>query len=135
VVTILLIVLAVALVVAVGYVLRMPSVAELVPLPNLVGTLVLIAGLVVAFLPLYYVLPPVEMTVREAIPGAVVAAVGWVILQVLFRFYLSQAGKYQAYGVIGTVLLLLTWLYFAGVLVLLGAIVNSVLGGRSPLAG
>jgi membrane protein len=132
-VTIVLIIVAVALMVAVGYVLRTPSVGASLPLPNLVGNLALVAGLVVAFLPLYYVLPPVRMTVRESVPGAVVAAVGWVVLQVLFQFYLANAGRYQAYGVLGAVLLLLTWLYFAGAIVLFGAVVNSVLGGRIRL--
>nr|WP_276279014.1 YhjD/YihY/BrkB family envelope integrity protein [Halorussus sp. DT72] len=78
---------------------------------------------------------PVEMSVREALPGAVVAGVGWVALQVLFQFYLAHAGQYQAYGVIGAVLLLLTWLYFAGAVVLLGGVVNSVLGARIRLSG
>ncbi|WP_135824543.1 YihY/virulence factor BrkB family protein [Halorussus ruber] len=132
-VTIALVVVAVALMVAIGYALRTPSVAPNIPLPNLVGNLALVAGLAVAFLPLYYVLPPVEMSVREAIPGAAFAAVGWVVLQVLFQFYLANAGRYQAYGAIGAVLLLLTWLYFAGAIVLLGAVVNSVLGGRIQL--
>ncbi|WP_137287328.1 YihY/virulence factor BrkB family protein [Halorussus salinisoli] len=133
-VTIGLIVVAVALMVAVGYVLRSPSLAEAVPFANVLGNLALVAGLVVAFLPLYYVMPPVDVSVREALPGAVVAGIGWVALQVLFQFYLSNAGRYQAYGVIGAVLLLLTWLYFAGAVVLFGAVVNSVLGGRIQLS-
>ena len=134
-VTVGLVVVAVAFVVAVGYVLRNPSIGPSVPLRSLVGNLVLVVGLVVAFLPLYYVMPPVDMTVTEALPGAVVAAVGWVALQILFQFYLANAARYQAYGVIGAVLLLLTWFYFAGAVVLLGAVVNSVFGGRIRLSG
>ncbi|WP_435174617.1 YihY/virulence factor BrkB family protein [Halorussus sp. AFM4] len=135
VVTVALVAVAVGFVVAVGYALRNPAVGPRVPLRSLVGNLALAAGLVVAFLPLYYVLPPVEMTVREAVPGAVVAGVGWVALHALFQVYLSNAARYQAYGVIGGVLLLLTWFYFAGAVVLLGAVVNSVLGGRVRLRG
>ncbi|UPV74473.1 YihY/virulence factor BrkB family protein [Halorussus limi] len=134
-VTIGLVGLAVGLVVAVGYALRSPSVVVDVPYRNVLGNLALAAALVVAFLPLYYVMPPVEMTVREAVPGAVVAGVGWVVLHALFQLYLSNAARYQAYGVIGAVLLLLTWLYFAGAVVLVGAVVNSVLGGRIRLSG
>jgi membrane protein len=134
-VTIGLVAVALGMVVAVAYLLRLPSVSAALPFHNVLGTLALVAGLVVAFLPLYYVLPPVEMSVREALPGAVVAGVGWVALQVLFRVYLSSAGRYQAYGVIGAVLLLLTWFYFAGAVVLVGAVVNSVLGRRFRRVG
>ncbi len=133
-VTIGLVVVAVGLVAAVGYALRTPSVAANVPFRNLVGNIALVGGLVVAFLPVYYVLPPVEMSVREALPGAVVAGVGWVALHAVFQFYLGYAGQYRAYGVIGAVLLFLTWLYLAGAVVLVGAVVNSVLGGRIRLS-
>ncbi|NHN59250.1 MULTISPECIES: YihY/virulence factor BrkB family protein [Halorussus] len=134
-VTVGLVVVAAGFVIAVGYALRNPSLGPSVPLRSLVGNLLLVAGLSVAFLPVYYVMPPVEMTVREAVPGAVVAAVGWVALHALFQFYLAYAGRYRAYGVIGAVLLLLTWFYFAGAVVLVGAVVNSVLGGRIRLSG
>ena len=135
VVTLLLIVAAVAAMIAVGYVLRRPEVVRSLPRPAVVWRLALVVGLVVAFLPLYYVLPPVEMSVREALPGAVFAAVGWVGLQVLFQLYLAHAGQYRAYGFLGGILLFLTWLYFAGALLLLGAVVNSVRGGRTTIPG
>lgn len=133
-VTIGLVVVAVGLVASVGYVLRSPGIAANVPFKNLLGNLALVGGLVVAFLPLYYVMPPVEMTVREALPGAVTAGVGWVALHALFQFYLAHAGQYRAYGIIGAVLLFLTWLYLAGAVVLVGAMVNSVFGGRIQLS-
>lgn len=128
-VTIVLVVLAVGLLVGVAYALRMPSVAEAVPYLGVVSRIALLVGLTVAFLPLYYVLPPVPTTMREAVPGAVVAAVGWVALQALFQLYTANASRYQAYGVVGALLLFVTWLYFAAVVVLLGAVVNAVLSG------
>ena len=119
--------LAIALVVAVGVAL---SVLPLrIPFVNVLGTLVLVAVLTVAFLPIYYVLPPVDVSVRGVLPGAAVAAVGWVILQIGFRIYAANAGRYAAYGVIGAVLLFVTWLYFASIVVLLGAAVNAVRRG------
>ncbi|MUV58229.1 YihY/virulence factor BrkB family protein, partial [Halogeometricum sp. CBA1124] len=53
------------------------------------------------------------------------------MLEVGFQVYAANAGRYEAYGVIGGVLLLLTWLYFSGLVVLLGAAVNAVLSNRS----
>jgi YihY family inner membrane protein len=98
---------------------------------GLVGTTALIAALSVAFLPLYYVLPGTDVSVREAIPGALFAAVGWTALQTGFRLYASVAESYAAYGLLGGVLLLVTFLYFGGLVLLLGAVLNAVLAGRT----
>lgn len=95
------------------------------------GTLATLLGLSLTLLPLYYFLPGGNVTVREAIPGAVFAAVGWTILQIVFRFYTAWAGNYEAYGVLGAVLLLVTLLYFAGMVLLLGVVLNAVRAGRT----
>jgi len=89
----------------------------------------LVPILAVAFLPLYYLFPDTEMTIRHALPGAVFAAVGWTLLATGFSIYASLAGGFQLYGVIGGVLLLVTWFYFAGQLLLIGAVLNAVLTG------
>ena len=44
---------------------------------GIVGTLSLILALTIALFPLYYFLPAEDVTLREAVPGAVFAAVGW----------------------------------------------------------
>jgi membrane protein len=127
VVTLLGVVFAIGLMVAVGVVLR-GTVLSALPYPNLVGALALLAGLTLGFLPLYYVLPETDMTLRRALPGAAFAAVGWIVLQFVFQAYLAGSGKYAAYGAIGAVLLFITFLYFAGILLLVGTTLNYVLG-------
>ncbi|WP_277554366.1 YihY/virulence factor BrkB family protein [Halobaculum limi] len=102
---------------------------------RVVGLVALPALLTVAFLPMYYVFPDIDLTVREVVPGAVFAGVGWTLLQVAFQSYVEfQAarggGQAALYGAIGAVLLLVTFLYFGAVLVLVGAVVNAVLGGH-----
>lgn len=82
--------------------------------------------LLVAFLPMYYVFPRVETSVRGVIPGAVLAALGWTVSAVFFRIYLSYSPN--PYGLAGAVLLLLTWLYVGGLVLLLGIVLNAVLG-------
>ena len=96
-----------------------------------VGTTVLVVTLSVALFPIYYLLPGTKVAVGEAIPGAVFAAVGWTALQTGFRIYASVAGNYEAYGLLGGVLLLVTFLYFGGLVLLLGAVLNAVLAGRT----
>jgi len=101
-----------------------------VSLIGLVGTLALLLGLTVTFLPLYYFLPNADMAVRDALPGAAFAAVGWTALQTGFRLYTQLSSGYEAYGVLAGALLLLTFLYFGGLIVLTGVVLNAVLAGR-----
>ncbi|MFD1685211.1 YihY/virulence factor BrkB family protein [Halobellus litoreus] len=99
-----------------------------VPFVGIVSPLVLLAFLVAAFLPLYAVIPDVPVGVREALPGAAFAAVGWAVLSAGFGLY-AQFSTGVA-GALGAVLLLVTWFYFSGILVLTGAVLNAVLAGR-----
>ena len=95
-----------------------------VPFVGLVVPLLLIVGLCGAFFPMYYLFPDMEVTAREVLPGTVVGAVGWAILQVLFQAYVSLTGS--GGSLITGILLLVTWLYFTGVILLVGATVNAV---------
>jgi membrane protein len=99
--------------------------ADLVVRP-LVSTL----ALAVAFLPMYYVFPDEDVTVREVLPGALVAGAGWTLLRLGFGFYVARTSATE-YGIVGAVILLITWLYFGGLMLLVGAAVNAVLAGRS----
>jgi membrane protein len=102
-----------------------------IPFIGYVTPLFALIALSVVFLPMYYFMPDLDgMTVRDAIPGAVLAGAGWAALHSVFGLYASNAGQYEAYGVIGGILLLLTWLYIGGVLIILGAVLNSVLMNR-----
>lgn len=96
---------------------------------HIAAPLFLVGGLTVVFLPLYYVFPDTDVSVREILPGVVVAAVGWVLLQQLFRVYVHLVGA-SVGGAVGAVILSLTWLYFAGVVLLVGCTVNAVYGGH-----
>jgi membrane protein len=122
---------------AIGLALFLVSVADVfVSIPSfgpadpVVGPVVAVAGVAVALLPMYYVFPDEDVSVREVLPGAVVGAVGWVALSSVFRYY-AAASSSTSYGIVGVVILLVTWLYFGGLALLVGASVNAVLAGRS----
>jgi YihY family inner membrane protein len=101
------------------------------PFADLLGPVLLLVTLCVAFFPFYYVLPDRNLTPREALPGTVFAAVGWTVLGTVFGFYAGSAGgDNPAAAVVGAVLILLTWFYFSGILLLTGAVINAVLAGR-----
>lgn len=104
--------------------------ADTVPIVEAASILALPGFLAVVFLPMYYLLPEPPIGIREALPGAAFAAVGWTLLQAGFQVYAANAGQYQVYGVIGGVLLLVTWLYLAATVVVIGGVVNVVLAER-----
>jgi membrane protein len=105
-----------------------------IPYVNLLAPVVLVVGLTIAFLPIYYVFPNVDVSLKSAVPGAVVAAVGWTILQSLFQIYLSVGADSGGSGFLGGAIVILTWLYFSALIVLVGAVVNAVLSNHvAPL--
>jgi membrane protein len=103
-----------------------------IPFLGVLNVLFLIAALSAAFYPVYYVFPDVDLDPLEAVPGVVVSVVGWILLQLLFQLYISISSTAELYGVLGGVLLLITWLYFASLVFLLGGVTNVVLAGRQP---
>ncbi|MUW14300.1 YihY family inner membrane protein [Halorubrum sp. CBA1125] len=109
--------------------------ADAIPAIEAASILALPVFLAVVFLPMYYLLPDPRIDLREALPGAAVAAVGWTLLQAGFQIYAASAGQYQVYGVIGGILLLVTWLYLAAIIVVVGGVVNVVIAGRDRQPG
>ncbi|WP_144799910.1 YihY/virulence factor BrkB family protein [Halorubrum depositum] len=100
-----------------------------VPYLGVLVPLLLVVGLCAAFFPMYYLFPDLDVAPRDVLPGTVVGAVGWAALQVLFQQYVSLSGG--GGNLIASILLLVTWLYFSGVVLLLGATVNAVARDRA----
>lgn len=97
------------------------------------GTVALVPTLFVVFLPLYYLFPDVDLAVRDVVPGTALVAVGWTILGSGFAIYAATVAGTSVYGLLGGVLLALTWLYFGALLLLLGAATNAVRSGHSRI--
>lgn len=87
---------------------------------------------VVVFVIAFRVLTSREVSTRDVLPGALLAGVGFWVLQslssVIISRYLQNAQK--TYGNFATVITLLWWFYLTGVLTLLGAQLNVVLRER-----
>jgi membrane protein len=61
----------------------------------------------------------------EHLPGALLAALLWVIASAGFSFYVSSFSTYDAtYGALGAVIVLLVWIYVGALAVLIGALAN-----------
>ncbi|MGH2427921.1 MAG: YihY/virulence factor BrkB family protein [Candidatus Limnocylindria bacterium] len=89
---------------------------------NVIGSVVPIILIFFAFWIIYRVVPNRPVTFGEVWPGAVVAAALWTILRFGFTYYATNVADYDsAFGPIATAVTLLVFLYFASVIVLLGA--------------
>lgn len=92
-----------------------------------------------ALLLIYRVVPNRWVTVRAALPGALIAAAAWTILQATFSIYATQIADYRsAFGPISSAISLIVFLYFSSAIVLAGAtLTRSILDelGDPPQSG
>ncbi|HEX4741201.1 MAG TPA: YihY/virulence factor BrkB family protein [Caulobacteraceae bacterium] len=65
---------------------------------------------------------------RWITPGGIAAAVGWLVMSLLFSWYVSNFGNYdRTYGSLGAVIGFMTWIWLSLIVVLFGAELNSEL--------
>jgi membrane protein len=84
------------------------------------------AILVVALCGMYIILPAIKQNNKQALVGAIFAAVLFVVVTLVFRLYVQHFGSYnKTYGTIGGVIVLLTWMYLCSVVLLVGGELNS----------
>jgi len=81
----------------------------------------------------YYVLPDVRQKFKFISPGSVVGTLVWFLASWSFGIYVSHFASYDVtYGSIGGVIVLLTWFYITGFLLLMGGEMNAILEDASP---
>jgi membrane protein len=76
---------------------------------------------------LYSIGPNVERPFRWWSPGSILATLLWLLLAGGFGIYLRFANPGSAYGALGSVLVLMFFLYVTGIIFLVGAQLNAVL--------
>jgi len=92
---------------------------------NLPLTGLALVGLALAF---YLLTPENYLTVRQALPGAVFFAIGWIIATKLFQFYVARYDRYNpTYLALASIIVLLTWMYLTCLLLLLGGKLNAII--------
>jgi membrane protein len=104
------------------------------PIWQITSALVVSTAITLGFIfTVYRLLPNTPVTSREALPGALLATV---LLQLSFAvlpIYLNVAQTLPALKAFGGIVLLLTWLYLMGNIVMLGAELNWWYGRGRPL--
>ena len=93
----------------------------------------IVLALLLAFALIYYFAPNVEQKFAFITPGSVLATALLVFASLGFSLYASRFGDYDAtYGSIGAVILLMLWLYIAGLVILVGSEVNVLVEHYAP---
>lgn len=120
--------------VSLGLIVALPGLLKNIPLPSLFETLIsigrwfLLALFIVFGLALLYRFAPDRSRPKWSWVswGAAATTVLWIAGSILFSWYVSNFGDYNAtYGSMGAVIILLTWLYLTAYLILLGAELNA----------
>jgi membrane protein len=96
-------------------------------LSRIVAWFVAIALLSLLFAIIYYFGPDVKSSRWHWLtPGSAVGILGWILGSLGFRVYLHFFNTYSAsYGSLGAVIILLTWFYLSGLMLLVGGEINS----------
>lgn len=98
----------------------------IVVVARFVGWSVATAILALSYAIIYYWAPSGRMKRwRWLTPGAALGVLGWLLASLGLRIYLHFFNSYSiTYGSLGAVIILLTWFYIAGLMLLLGAEIN-----------
>lgn len=84
------------------------------------------------FTAMFKVLPNHRITVRQALPGAVLASFGWLIFSDLYSVYVQYFSGYASvYGSVYAVALAMLWLFFCLTIVFYGGALNHYLQKNS----
>lgn len=89
---------------------------------------IILAALLLAFALIYYLGPAVEQKFAFISVGSVTGAGLLILTSLGFAWYAQNFGNYSAtYGSIGAVIVLMLWLYIAGLAILFGSEVNALI--------
>ena len=100
---------------------------------NILRWPVIVCLLILAMAIIYYFAPDVEQEWKWITPGSVFAVLMTLAASLGFSFYVKNFASYnKTYGSIGAVIVLLTWLYFTGFVILVGGEFNAEIEHAAP---
>ncbi|RZI86170.1 MAG: YihY/virulence factor BrkB family protein [Rubrivivax sp.] len=93
----------------------------------------ILLSLLLGFALVYYLAPDVKQKFVFITPGSVVGVAVLIAASLGFKLYATNFGHYDAtYGSVGAVIVLMLWLYIAGLVLLLGSEVNALVEHHTP---
>lgn len=78
----------------------------------------------------YFITPDIKnnfkLKLLSSIPGAIFFCIFWLLGSWLFSLYIENFGKYnETFGLLGGIMLLLSWLYYSSLILLTGGAINA----------
>lgn len=106
--------------------------SQFLKLWNMLSWLVSAIILFLIFTVLYWIAPNVKLRCKSAFPGAAFATVGWIISSLGLSLYVGKISNYSlTYGSIGTIIILMIWLYISAFIIILGGEINAFYSEKS----
>lgn len=103
-----------------------PSLTQTASLIVSFRTMILVVVLTVIFCVIYKVFPNKRLKYLDQLPGAVVAALGWMLFSYFFGIYVDNFSNYSyVYGSLTTIVVAMLWLYTCMMILLMGGAINS----------
>jgi membrane protein len=87
----------------------------------------------IGFALMYHYLPDRSVGWRRAFQGGAITALLFVLGRAAIAWYLQQSDPGSAYGSMGTIVLALVWIYYAALIVFVGALVTAVVDERAKV--
>lgn len=100
---------------------------------RVVRWILIVLALLLGFAMVYRYAPNVEQEFRFITPGAVLGVVTLIVASLGFTLYIQNFSDYSAtYGSLGAVIILMLWLYIAGLVILFGSEINALIEHYNP---
>ena len=94
--------------------------------------IIVILALLLGFAMIYRFAPNVEQKFAFITPGSILGVLMLIVASLGFAIYTANFGDYNAtYGSIGAMIILMLWLYIAGLVILVGSEINVLVEDRS----
>lgn len=83
--------------------------------------------LALVFANLYKFAPNKKLRFRDQIPGALIAALAWILFSFFFSIYISHSGGMSAYGSLAAIVIAMLWMFYCMYIVLIGGYINRLI--------
>ena len=84
---------------------------------------------------MFVVIPNRKTTIMAELPGALIAAAGWLGFSYLYSFYIDNMSNFSStYGSLTAIVLLMLWVYFCMYILFIGAEINAYLNEHHLLS-
>jgi len=101
-----------------------PKVAEFLNTFLLFRSIILFVILTLVFALIYTFLPAKKQRFMSSLPGAVVAALGWIVATFAYSIYINYFNGFSIYGNLTAIMILLFWMYMCFNILIAGAFLN-----------